>query len=226
MFAGASRAMLASVVFAFEATQQPAGLLPLLGGCGAAYLVSCLMMKNSIMTEKIARRGARVPAEYAADFLDTVLVRDHAHRDLVVFRDSDTVASARAFLASDAAGAAHQGFPVVDASGALLGVITRRDLLDPSRALTTTVRALLRRAPVVAYEDESLREAADRMVLAGIGRLPVIDRRRPTAPSASSPAAISWPPTSAASTPRGKPVRSLGGGIPEKPAQAARPCRR
>ena len=109
MFAGASRAMLASVVFAFEATRQPVGLLPLLGGCGAAYLVSCLMMENSIMTEKIARRGARVPADYVADFLDTVLVRDHAHRDLVTLRSDDTVAVAQAFLASDAPGAAPPG---------------------------------------------------------------------------------------------------------------------
>ena len=70
IFAGASRALLASVVFAFETTLQPLGLLPLLGGCTAAFLVSCLLMRNTIMTEKIARRGVRVPAEYSADFLD------------------------------------------------------------------------------------------------------------------------------------------------------------
>ncbi len=182
MFAGASRALLASVVFAFETTRQPVGLLPLLGGCGAAYLVSCLMMKNSIMTEKIARRGARVPADYAADFLDTVLVRDHARRELVLLRGSETVAAARSFLASGAPGAAHQGFPVVDASGALLGVVTRRDVLEAEVPESTTVGALLRGAPVVVHEDESLREAADRMVMAGVGRLPVIDRREPAHP--------------------------------------------
>jgi chloride channel protein, CIC family len=66
MFAGASRALLASVVFAFETTRQPIGLLPLLGGCSAAFLISCLLMKNSIMTEKIARRGVQVPSEYSA----------------------------------------------------------------------------------------------------------------------------------------------------------------
>src|SRR6476660_5289174 len=75
LFAGASRAMLASVVFAFETTLQPLGLLPLLGGCSASFLVSCYLMQNTIMTEKIARRGIRVPSEYAADFLDQVLVR-------------------------------------------------------------------------------------------------------------------------------------------------------
>ncbi|APR75422.1 Chloride channel protein [Minicystis rosea] len=182
MFAGASRAVLASVVFAFESTRQAVSLLPLLGGCGAAYLVSCLLMKNSIMTEKIARRGARVPADYSADFLDTVLVRDHAQRNPVVLRGHDTVGEARAFLSSGTPDAKHQGFPVVDDSGALLGVVTRRDVLDATRSDAITVDALLGRTPVVTYEDESLREAADRMVLAGVGRLPVIDRRVPGKP--------------------------------------------
>jgi H+/Cl- antiporter ClcA len=64
MFAGASRAFLTSVVFAYEATHQQSALLPLLAGCAAAYLVSSLFMKNTIMTEKIVRRGIVVPAEY------------------------------------------------------------------------------------------------------------------------------------------------------------------
>ena len=61
MFAGASRALLASVVFAFETTLQPMGLLPLLGGCSMSYLASSALMRNTIMTDKIARRGGRVP---------------------------------------------------------------------------------------------------------------------------------------------------------------------
>src|SRR3546814_7631278 len=47
IFAGASRALLTTVVFALETTGQPAGLLPLLGACTAAYLVSALMMRRS-----------------------------------------------------------------------------------------------------------------------------------------------------------------------------------
>lgn len=69
MFAGSSRAFLASLVFAYEATQQQSALLPLLGGCTAAYLVSSLLMPNTIMTEKIVRRGIVVPAEYSAEFV-------------------------------------------------------------------------------------------------------------------------------------------------------------
>jgi CIC family chloride channel protein len=65
-FAGASRALLTSVIFAYETTKQPESLLPLLGACSIAYLVSTLMMKNTIMTEKLVRRGHHVPMEYDA----------------------------------------------------------------------------------------------------------------------------------------------------------------
>ena len=98
MFAGASRALLASVVFAFETTRQPIGLLPLLGGCTSAFLVSCLLMRNSIMTEKIARRGVRVLGEYSADFLDQLSVRDHAHGPAVTLRADETIEAVRAWL--------------------------------------------------------------------------------------------------------------------------------
>jgi H+/Cl- antiporter ClcA len=64
-FAGSSRAFLTSLVFAYEATHQESALLPLLSGCTSAYLISSLLMRNTIMTEKIVRRGIAVPAEYS-----------------------------------------------------------------------------------------------------------------------------------------------------------------
>jgi CIC family chloride channel protein len=130
LFAGASRALLASVVFAFETTRQPMGLLPLLGGCTAAYLVSAMLMRNSIMTEKIARRGVRVVSDYVADFLDQVRVSEVASAPVVVVHADDTLEKIRAWMASHAAGSAHQGFPVLDHDERLVGVITRRDVFD------------------------------------------------------------------------------------------------
>jgi CBS domain-containing protein len=171
--------MLASVVFAFESTRQPLGLLPLLGGCAAAHLVSCLLMKTTIMTEKIVRRGVRVPAEYAADFLDTVFVRTHATAKVVALDGRDSLGAARAWLASRKAGTSHQGFPVLDDAGMLVGVITRRDLDGSEADPDTPLRELLQRDPVTIFDDSSLREAADQMVLAGVGRLPVTTRSAP-----------------------------------------------
>ena len=171
MFAGASRALLASVVFAFETTLQPLGLLPLLGGCTAGYLVSALLMRNTIMTEKLARRGVRVPSEYAADFLDTINVAKACTRDVISFRADQTVGEVRALVAT------HQGFPVVDADDNLIGVVTRRAFSDQPNE--TRVGDLVTRPPAVVYLDSSLRDAADHMVRENVGRLPVVERANP-----------------------------------------------
>jgi hypothetical protein len=52
-------------------------------------------MRNTIMTEKIARRGVRVPAEYAADYPDQVVVRDACTRAVVTLRTTQTLAEVR-----------------------------------------------------------------------------------------------------------------------------------
>ena len=174
IFAGASRALLTSVVFAFETTQQAHGLLPLLGGCAAAYLVSALAMRNTIMTEKIARRGVRVPTEYAADYLEQVLVRDAATREVVSLRTSDELGEVRRLLASGRTEYQHQGFPVVADAGVVRGVVTRRGLLDPAEPNIRRIGDMRLRPPVVVHEHHSLREAADHMVAEDIGRLVVV----------------------------------------------------
>ncbi len=178
MFAGASRALLASVVFAFETTRQPIGLLPLLGGCTAAFLVSCLLMRNSIMTEKIARRGVRALGEYSADFLDQLDVRRYATSSVVTLKASQSIAEVCSALLQGTFGARHQGFPVLDDNGYLAGLITRTELHEADPALSS-VGQLVKRRVVVTYHDSSLREAADTMARERIGRLPVVARRSP-----------------------------------------------
>jgi len=179
IFAGASHAVLASVVFAFETTRQPLGLLPLLAGCSAAYLVSLLGMRHSIMTEKLARRGTRIRSEYAADFLEQVLVREIASTEVVTLAAEEPVEEVRDRIAARMPGSQHQGFPVVNGRGDLVGVVTRRDLLDLDIEFTALVGDLVKRPAVVIYDDSSARDAADHMVHERVGRLPVVSRANP-----------------------------------------------
>ena len=179
IFAGASHALLASVIFAFETTRQPLGLLPLLAGCTAAYLTSHLLMRHSIMTEKLARRGTVVRTEYAVDFLSQVRVDDAMSRAVVSFAACEPLAAIRAKLKAGGAGLTHQGFPVLDSDGTLLGVVTRRDIYAAGHSPEAPARQIIRRSPAVAYPDNTLREAADHMVRERVGRLPVVDREHP-----------------------------------------------
>jgi CBS domain-containing protein len=139
-------------------------------------------MRNTIMTEKIVRRGVRVPAEYAADFLEQVTAGLAAAKPVVTIKADDLVSAVRAWIEAREPGSTHQGFPVIDGNGDLTGVVTRRDLLAHDLPAGAHVRDLVRRPVAVVYEDNTLREAADHMVREGIGRLPVVSRKEPRKP--------------------------------------------
>ncbi|HVP62220.1 MAG TPA: chloride channel protein [Myxococcaceae bacterium] len=168
MFAGASRALLASVVFAFETTRQPLGLLPLLGGCSVAWLVSAALMKHSIMTERIARRGRVVPAEYAADWLAQWHAGEFSSRPVVTLGAGESVGEALLRLGN----VSHQGFPVLDDRHRVVGVVMRRQLASAPHG--RRVVELVDRPAITVHASDTLRHAADVMAHAGVGRLPVL----------------------------------------------------
>ena len=178
MFAGASHALLASVVFAFETTRQPVGLLPILFGATTSYLAALLLSRNSIMTEKLARRGVPIRTEYTSDPLVHTFVRDFANDEVVTLSVQDTVGEAR-LRAQPGSGTTHQGYPVLDRHGLLVGVVTRRDFFDPAVPSDAAIESLIKRPPVVVFADSTLRDAADQMVLERVGRLPVVLRNDP-----------------------------------------------
>ena len=135
-------------------------------------------MRHTIMTEKIARRGVKVPTEFAADLLDQIHVRDVASTNVIALDGEDTVQEVRDWLSTRAPETLHQGFPVIG-NGRMIGVLTRRNLLDlkiePGQRITT----LITRPPIVVYDDNTLREARDHMVKERVGRLPVVSRSAP-----------------------------------------------
>ena len=179
MFAGASRALLASIVFAFETTLQPLALLPLAAGCAPAFLLSALLMKHTIMTEKIARRGIRVPVDYEADFLDQISVGQVASSRVVSLQANQTLGEVRAWIERRAQGSTHHGFPVLDGHR-LVGMIGQRDLLDLKDPDRGRVGELVRGRFAVAFKDNTLRQAIDLMAREGMGRVPVVERDDPS----------------------------------------------
>ena len=80
------------------------------------------------MTEKIVRRGVAAPYDYTPDLLGQVLVRDVAAKHVIALSANQTLAQVRQWIAADNPDSRHQGFPIVEPDGVLVGVLTRRDL--------------------------------------------------------------------------------------------------
>jgi len=183
LFAGASRALLASVVFAFETTHQSNGLLPLLAGCSLACFAARMLMQNSIMTEKIARRGLRIPEEYDADVFQRTMVQDIMDKEIKTLSPQMRVSDLADRIAEhDPAISAYQAWPLTGPDGELAGILTRNDLLralETRRADGATLLEIGNASVVVAHPDESVHEAVARMLSHNIGRLVVVDRDNP-----------------------------------------------
>ena len=184
VFAAASRATFAFIIFAFEITRDYDAVLPLMLVCVIANAVAQLFLKESIMTEKLVRRGLKVHLEYEVDVLHQVQVGEVMDKDPPVLDGDLPLGELTARLARhDATVARHSAYPLKDAAGELAGIITRGDILramENGEDLATPLLDVGSRKLVVAYADETLHDAAEKMLRRGIGRLPVVDAKAPT----------------------------------------------
>src|SRR5262249_37783598 len=76
MMGGTMRSPLTATLFAVELTGNFQVLLPVLVACLAAHTLTVLLLRRSILTEKIARRGHHVVREYSIDPFELARVGD------------------------------------------------------------------------------------------------------------------------------------------------------
>ncbi|HEY1090826.1 MAG TPA: CBS domain-containing protein, partial [Burkholderiaceae bacterium] len=172
VLAGVLGAPLTATLFAFELTGDANALLPLLLACATAHGLSVLLMRRSIMTERIARRGRHVYREYGID------PQERAHVGEVM---TSAVQSIPAELPVEQVAQhwfgttqTHRAFPVVDATGRFLGMLDRAHLLQAPAAAQCAGDLIEPGDPPFALADETCRAAAQRMASTGHERLAVV----------------------------------------------------
>ncbi|HTA42025.1 MAG TPA: chloride channel protein [Bryobacteraceae bacterium] len=173
---GTMRAPFTAILFALELTHDITVLLPLLVAAMLAHGTTVLLLKRSILTEKVARRGFHLTREYATDPLEIIFAREVMRTKLVVLPAEATVEELRRTFVREPIQRGQHLFPVVDSERHVKGVVTRRQLreLMESRAINASLGEVLR-DPVVAYPDEPLRVVVHRMAETGFTRLPVVE---------------------------------------------------
>jgi H+/Cl- antiporter ClcA len=175
--AGVMRSPFTAIVFAFELTHDSNLLLPLLIAATAAHALSVLVLKRSILTEKVARRNVHITREYSVDPLEALRVRDVMQTEVTTLPSDAGVAEVRDAVT----GAPRRGdpwlYPVMGPDGRMQGVVAWSDIL--TAADDGSIADLLRTSPVVAVRDETLRQVADRMAARRVGVMPVVDDADP-----------------------------------------------
>jgi CBS domain-containing protein len=154
-------------------------ILPLLVAAVIAHGFTVLVLKRSILTEKVSRRGYHLTREYSIDPLEILFVREVMRTNIAVLPADVTVDEVSRSLSDDSKPRTQRLYPVVDAERRMLGVVTRSELQKLVRTHPADGRplaAVLRKKPIVAYPDEPLRVVVYRMAELSLTRLPVVDR--------------------------------------------------
>jgi H+/Cl- antiporter ClcA/CBS domain-containing protein len=177
MLGGTMRAPLTGAVFGLELTGDMRNLAPLLFASAAAYAVTVLLLKRSILTEKIARRGGHVTREYSIDPFELTRVSEVMLREVDTVPADQSIAETIELLQQGR----HRIYPVVDGAGRPVGLVSRGDALrwltEGGREAELLGERVSDADLARAYPDEAVARAVERMVAADQGRLPVVDRK-------------------------------------------------
>jgi CIC family chloride channel protein len=170
-FGAATRATFTSIVFLFELTQDYRIILPLMLASVIADLVSAWLLPDTIMTEKLTRRGLRVHAEFEVDLLRTTAVDEVMTREVRTIPASAPVGEARAVAATGG----HGAYPVVDEEGRCVGIVGRGDVLLAEAPEDSPLAEVDAGDVVAVSPDTSVLEALHRMLEESVEHLPVLD---------------------------------------------------
>jgi chloride channel protein, CIC family len=178
MMGGTMRSPLTAILFASELTGDFALIGPLLIATGAAYALTVLLLKRSILTEKIARRGQHVVREYSIDPFELLRVNEVMVRNVDTLPVAMPIDEAVSFFSGETR--RHKSYPLIDASGRVAGMVARADVLrwraENAHGGESLFDRVSDRSLTVGYADEPVSHLADRMVLADVGRVPIVDR--------------------------------------------------
>jgi predicted transcriptional regulator len=179
VFGTASRAPFTSIVFALEVTQSYQGVLPVIITVVVAELVGEYLMTDSIMTEKLARRGMRVRHIYEfnplrqiriSKLMSPLVAVDSKEKVIDVFREMNT--PNHAFAGRKRLIVLRNGFPI--------GVVDRAHLFQGASTADPklTVGRVCSKSFLKIQENEFGFEALRLMALRDAAFLVVIDSRK------------------------------------------------
>jgi CBS domain-containing protein len=144
--------------------------------------MSVLLQKRSILTERLAKRGFHLSREYGVDPLETVLVAQAMHTSVFALPKTATRRDAAEWLrkmeerGAEAWGHWQRLFPLLDADGRLVSLLTRTQMMGSARQADLGVSLAVdgNANPAVVSPGDTLRSVANLMASSKLTRYPVI----------------------------------------------------
>ncbi len=172
------RAPITAVLLLFEVTGDYRIILAIMASVATSYLFASWMHAESIYTERLMRKGIQLRSGRDVNLLELVTVGEIMTPDFQTVPSSMPLYRLRALFDSTR----HHGFPVLDDTGHLCGIVTLTDLHLVTLASyppDIPVGQIATRDLVVVYPDQSLNAALRKFALADVGRIPVVERDKP-----------------------------------------------
>ena len=175
MLGGTMRAPLTGALFAVELTGDMHRLPALIAATSTAYAVTVLLLRRSMLTEKIARRGQHITREYGIDPYELMRVGEVMARDVDRLAADLPVSEAVHVLERGL----HRIYPIVDARGRPVGLVSRADALAWQSEEIGVAETVGERASDVSlpalHPGDVLSRALDLMLASDQGRIVVTD---------------------------------------------------
>jgi len=170
---------LSSILILFELTSDYKIILPLMIACIIGSLASGQLLKDSIYTLKLARRGVNIRSGKEVNVLKSIRVKDVMNPAVETIPENLSLGK----LAEKISMSKYNSFPVVDDEGNLTGMLSFLDyhgaVFDENLRDLVVVKDLATKEVVTIAQDSNLYSALETITLKDFSILPVVSPDNP-----------------------------------------------
>lgn len=172
MMSGVLRAPMTAIMIVFELTNDYRLILPIMLTSIVCMLLAERFTHEGMYTFSLVREGIHLRKGTELDVMQAVRVHEVMQSPAPIIHEGAPLADLRdSFKAQNT-----RSLCVVDAHGGLVGVVTLRDLQTAfEKGIGEQVCDICSRGLIVAYPDETVQTALNKMAARDVGRLPVVN---------------------------------------------------
>ena len=171
---GTTHGPISAILILFEMTGDYKIILPLMIACIIGCLASGQLLKDSIYTLKLARRGVNIRAGKEVNVLKSISVKDVMNPEVETIPENITLGR----LAEKMSKSKNNSFPVVDEEGNLTGILSFFDyrdvVFDENLKDLVVAKDIATRNVVTVSLDDNLYNAMEKITSKDFSILPVV----------------------------------------------------